>query len=168
MDNVMNKIIESMPKRIAKDLKEYPYNNNDVFEMILEAYNYFIDSEKWGNGYIFNISNQADLLCMVKNGMTAKEIATIYDNSQHTTSGCFFCDENHTDIQEIDTWEEIREILIFSLDELCEYVLTYVTRCEPYQAIYERYVTDTYLEYKEAESLRDKARLNEVLKKINA
>ena len=163
---VMKKIIESMSKRIEKDLLKNHLNNTEVFEMVLAAYNRYCEDEKDGIDYIFDIYNQDDLKCLVKNGMSASEIATIYEGAQYRTSNYFFYDCNHMTNNVIGSFEEVLDLLIGMLDEVCECVMTYVTRCEEYQAIYERYVTDTYLEYKDAESLRDKTRFNWVCVEI--
>ena len=165
MNNVFTKIIETMPKRISNDLSKFPYKNEDVFEMVLAAHNLYCEDEKDGTDYIFNINNSDDLKCLVNNGMTAKEVATIYNDSKINTSGFFFCDGTH-DLEQITTCEEVRDLLIGMIDEICEYVLTYATRCKEYRTLYEKYVTDTYLEYKDAESLRDKTKFNLVCVKI--
>ena len=162
---VMQKIIESMPKRIANDLRKNHLYNTEVFEMVLAAYNRYCEDEKCGVDYIFNIYNQNDLECCVKGGMTAEEIVTLYNDAQYKTSNYFFCDENHG-IKAIDSFEETLDILIDMLDEVCENVMTYVTRCSEYQALYEKYVTDTYIEYKDAEALADKGKFNWVCVEI--
>ena len=134
--------IETMAKRIVADLEGYPYRNAETFNAVFAAYNRWCEDENNGNGYIFNINNHNDLAFMVKSGMTAKSIAEIYNDSQTKTSGCFFHDENHF-MSVIDTWEEIRDLLINMIkDVLCEDILLYVTRCKEYQKVYEMYVTD--------------------------
>lgn len=162
--NVMLRIIESMPKRIVKDLKN---RNDNTFKVVLAAYNEYCENENNGNGYLFNINDHDDLKCLVKNGLTASEIAKIYYDSQVTASPYFFCDENHG-LEVVTSIESVRNILITMVYELCDFVLTYVSRVEEYQNLYEMYVTDTYIEYETAQSLRDKERLEEITNEIQA
>lgn len=163
---VMTNIINTMRERIEKDILRYPYENAETFEMILAAYNRFCEDERDGHGYLFCIYNQNDLLFLVKNGMNAETISEIFDNANSRTSSYFFYDENHTPYKAIPSTDEVIEVLVDALDEICECVLTYVTRCAEYQSVYEKYVTDTYIEYKTAESLRDKTRLNDIKLKL--
>jgi len=162
---VMQKVIESMPKRIAKDLRNNHLWNTDVFDMVLAAYNRYCEDEKDGIDYIYDIYNQEDLNTLVNNGMTANDITKLFESAQDTKSNYLFCDCNH-DIEQIASFENVLDLLIGMIDEVCECALLYVTRCEEYQALYERYVTDTYLEYKDAESLRDKTRFNAICEEI--
>lgn len=164
---VMGKIIKSMVRRIANDLikdSNYLYKP-DKFNVVLAAYNRYCEDEKDGIDYLFNIYDQDDLKCLVNKGMTAMEIAEVYDKAQYEKSNYFFCDCNH-DVQTIPSFEDVVGLVIAMLDEVCENALLYVTRCKEYQALYERYVTDTYLEYKDAESLRDKTRFKAICDEI--
>jgi hypothetical protein len=163
---VMQRIIESMPKRIANDLRKNHLYNTEVFEMVLAAYNRYCEDEKDGIDYIYDIYNQEDLKTLVNNGMTANDITKLFESAQYTKSNYFFCDCNH-DIEQIASFEHVLDFLIGMIDEVCEYVMTYVTRCEEYQSVYEKYVTDTYLEYKDAEALRDKTKLGQICVRID-
>lgn len=148
---VMQKMIESMSKRIANDLINSDYLfNSDKWNVVLAAYNRYCEDEKDGVDYLFDIYSQNDLKCLVNHGMTASEIAEVYNKAQYETSNYFFCDCNH-DVETISSFEDVVGMVIAMLDEVCECALLYVTRCEEYQALYERYVTDTYLEYKDEE-----------------
>ena len=152
-----------MPKRIVSKLTAYPSKNGEVFDTVFAAYNRFCEDENNGNGYIFNINNAEDLKFLVQNEcINAAEIAKIYNDSQFRTSGLFFFDENHMSLDEsqIGTWEEVRDMFIDMIDDLCTFVLTYATRCKEYQAVYEMFVTDLFLEYQQADALCDKKRFN--------
>lgn len=163
---VIAKIIESMKDRITTDLVRFTPADMTAFNIVLNAYNRWCEDENNGNGYLFNIHNDEDLLCLVKCGMKASDIARIYEDSQYKTSGFFFCDENHDGYEQVDSYEEVCDILISMLDEICECTLVYVTRCKEYQTLYEKYITDKYLEFKDAESLRDKRKFNWVCVEI--
>ena len=66
-----NSIVEIMKRRIAHDLR---YDNtNGVLDIVLNAYNRFQKDEIDGVDYIFDITIQNDLKCMVEGGLTVPD-----------------------------------------------------------------------------------------------
>lgn len=141
-----NAITEILKTRIKNDLNT---NQPDVLGKVLDAYNRYQEDERDGVDYIFDLTNQADLKCLVDGGLCATEImwAMNKTNKENITTlfhyGC-----NYPTLHAIGTIQDLKRNLIAWLDEFLPYVIMYVTRCTEYQNLYEHYVTE-YLERKE-------------------
>ena len=128
-------VIAEVERQIIRDLDE---GSERVFKMVLKAYNDYQESERDGVDYIFNINDQEDLKCCVEGGLTAKEIARVYE-SQANATGYFFFGQNHQTPFVLPTREAVRQHLIKWLDELLNDLVR-----QPY--VHESY-TDLYYEY---------------------
>ena len=58
--------------RITNDLNN---GEPDIFGKVLDAYNRYQEDERGAVDYIFDLTNQSDLKCLVDNGLCATEIA---------------------------------------------------------------------------------------------
>ena len=143
MEQNFNSIIEIIKPRIARDIK----TDDKVLEMVLAAYNRMQDDERNGVDYIFDITDREDLQYLVTNGdLCVTDIAWIWNKVQtESLLPLFLYGENYSAPHMVGTLEDLQRNMIAWLDELLPFVFKYVTRCEEYQAIYERYVTE-YLE----------------------
>jgi hypothetical protein len=136
-----------MKRRIAHDLRND--NTNGVLDMVLNAYNRFQEDERDGVDYIFDITKQNDLKCMVDGGLNVTEISWAWNKiKKEGISSCFHFGCNYGGLEAIGTLADLKRNLIAWLDEFLPYVLMYVTRCDEYQLIYEHYITE-YLESKD-------------------
>lgn len=72
MEVYFNQIIESVKRSITRDINR---NDTKVIEMVLAAYNRYQEDERDGVDYLFDITNQNDLKCMVEGGLNVTEIA---------------------------------------------------------------------------------------------
>lgn len=142
-----NSIVEIMKRRIAHDLR---YDNtNGVLDIVLNAYNRFQKDEIDGVDYIFDITIQNDLKCMVEGGLTVPEIAGAWSKIKNEgITPCFHFGPKYNGLEALGTLAELKRNLIAWLDEFIPYVIMYVTRCIEYQNLYEHYITE-YLERKE-------------------
>lgn len=141
MNEILNHMVEGVKKAIVGDLKTYPNHNSYVMEMVLEAYNRFQEDEKGGVDYLFDINNQDDLKCCVEGGMTAAEIADLYDQSKVNMTPLFYFGANYKTPQQIATWEEVKENMINWLEDVLPCVIAY-PYIEEYQMVYVKYVTE--------------------------
>ena len=142
-----NSIVEIMKRRIAHDLRND--NTNCVLGMVLNAYNRFQEDERDGVDYIFDITKQNDLKCMVDGGLNVTEIAWAWNKiKKEGISSCFHFGCNYGGLEALGTLADLKRNLISWLDEFLPFVIMYVTRCTEYQALYEHYITE-YLESKD-------------------
>ena len=140
-----NSIVEIMKRRIAHDLR----NDNANLDMLLNAYNRFQKDERDGVDYIFDITIQNDLKCMVEGGLTVTEIAWAWNKIKNEgITSCFHFGCNYDGLDALGILADLKLNLISWLDEFLPYVIMYVTRCTEYQALYEHYITE-YLESKD-------------------
>ena len=139
-----NSIVEILKRRIAHDLRND--NTNGVLDMVLNAYNRFQEDERDGVDYIFDITKQNDLKCMVDRGSNVTEIAWAWNKAQKSGITPYFhfgC--KYKGLESLGTLKDLKRYLISWLPIFIPYVIMYVTRCTEYQAIYEHYITE-YLE----------------------
>ena len=141
-----NSIVEIMKRRIAHDLRN---NTDGALDMVIDAYNRFQEDERDGVDYIFDITKQNDLKCMVDGGLNVTEIAWAWNKiKKEGISSCFHFGCNYGGLEALGTLADLKRNLISWLDEFLPYVIMYVTRCTEYQALYEHYITE-YLERKD-------------------
>lgn len=145
MEGILNNMVEGIKNAIIRDLKAYPWKNNDVMCMVIAAYNRFQEDEREGVDYLFDINNKDDLKYCVEGGMTAAEIAWLYDQSNVNTSPLFYFGVNHETPQPIASWEEVKECMINWLEDVLPCVIAY-PYIEEYRTIYTKYVTDYMIE----------------------
>ena len=122
--------------RICMDRNE-KYGDDSVLSVMLEAYNQMQEDEFDGHYYIFNIHDEDDLKCLVKNGMTACEISYAY---QKFEDGCFRFAEDGS-MEEMSVCK-IRQTLANNMDALVRCGLMYP---EAYKKVYNLLVADSLL-----------------------
>ena len=79
MEVYFKQIIESVKRSITRDINR---NDTKVIEMVLAAYNRYQEDEHDGVDYLFDITNQNDLKCMVEGGLNVAEIAWAWKKVQ--------------------------------------------------------------------------------------
>ena len=136
-------LIEKIKGDIIHSISDiYSDNGWDSLMQLLSVYNIYQEAECDGVDYIFNIDNQDDLLCCVKGGLTSQEVCGIYLRSQSSHREFFFFGQNYKEPKQIQTIEELKNILVNSLDDLLPYVIKYPTM---YGNIYREYVSENIL-----------------------
>lgn len=145
MEVYFKQIIANVEKSIISDIAN---NDTDVINEVLAAYNWYQEDEKDGADYLFNLGNQEDLICMVKGGLTAAEIADAWKKIQkeHITP-YFHFGVNYHGLSAAGDFNKLKATLISWLDEIIPCVIKYAPMCPEYAVIYQRYIT-YYLEEK--------------------
>lgn len=116
---------------------------DNPLSILLKAYNTYQEEERDGVDYIFDLYDQDDLLCCVEGGLTAREIASLYEHSTKDKTHFFFFGQNHQVPEQIKDLSSLRDQLLFCLDEILECVMTF-PECEGYSDLYKRYVSEIF------------------------
>ena len=123
---------------VVDALKVCKIQHTDDFDLCLNAYNLWCESERDGVGYIFDISNKEDLKCLVENDVNATEIADMVCGGFHY---CYHDINNEMRLKN----EDVIDALISSMEQPIKCMLMYAPRCggdSAYTLLYERFVTD--------------------------
>lgn len=125
-------------QEIISEIKK-DWTNGKVREMVFNAYNQYQEDERNGVDYIFDINNENDLISCIKGGMTAKEIANIYN------SNCryFFFGVNYTTPNKIIEVNVEEQIKIY-LDEIVTAMMCY-PYIGAYKELYSYFITTKIL-----------------------
>ena len=153
MENVLNKLVAEIKSNIAHDLENYlkqyrphansyPHFNIELLWLVLNAYNTYQEEERDGVDYIFNINNPEDLKCCIEGGMTAKQVAWLYDQSQVNTTPFFYFGVNYEKPKPIANWEALIINLINWLDNILPCVLAYPYSLKSYEELYTACITN--------------------------
>lgn len=153
MENVLNKLVAEIKSNIAHDLENYlkqyrphansyPHFNIELLWLVLNAYNTYQEEERDGVDYIFNINNPEDLKCCIEGGMTAKQVAWLYDQSQVNTTPFFYFGVNYEKPKPIANWEALIINLINWLDNILPCVLAYPYSLKSYEELYKACITN--------------------------
>ena len=142
MENVLKSLVSEIKSNIAHDLKQYPYSNGKLFDLVLNAYNTYQEEERDSVDYIFDINKQEDLKCCIEGGMTAKEVAWLYEQSQINTTPLFYFGVNYQHPQPIANYKVLVTNLINWLDDILPCVLAYPYLLKSYEELYRVCVTD--------------------------
>lgn len=133
-------MVAEIKNAVANDLMSMK-EEGALLKLVLNAYNAYQEDERDGVDYIFDLTNQDDLKCVVNGGMTAKEIGELYMGSQVNHSQYFMCGCNYPKALAIANWEMLREIIMAFLDEVIEKVVTF-PYVRGYKELYGKYVTE--------------------------
>lgn len=142
MENVLNKLVTEIKDNIAHELKRYPYRKCDLLKLVLDAYNTYQEEERDGVDYIFDINKPEDLKCCVEGGMTAQEVAWLYEQSQVNTTPFFYFGVNYSKPKPIANYVALMDNLIKWLDNVLPCVLAYPYLLKSYEDLYKVCVTD--------------------------
>ena len=153
MENVLNNLVAEIKSNIAHDLENYlkqyrphansyPHFNIELLWLVLNAYNTYQEEERDGVDYIFNINNPEDLKCCIEGGMTARQVAWLYDQSQVNTTPFFYFGVNHEKPKPIANWEALIINLINWLDNILPCVLAYPYSLKSYEELYKACITN--------------------------
>jgi hypothetical protein len=135
---VIVELMNEMKKEITEKLSN-PLENYEFFKKVLEAYNRWNEDEKDGNRYIFDITNTEDVKCCLDGGLTIREVAELYNNSQCNKSVYFFFGH---DIESPLPFADIKGCAIY-LTKMCDEFLPYVlcSNCVEYRLLWDELVS---------------------------
>ena len=142
---IFDGLIKEVVSSITDELKQYPYKNQDVLDLVLAAYNDYQEDERDGVDYLFDITNKDDVTCCIKGGMEVNEVAKLYADSLTNTTKYFFFGVNHKVAEPIADYSELVSQLIGSLDEVVANVIAYPYSYPSYKELYIRYITNTII-----------------------
>ena len=104
--------------------------DTDVFNLVLDVYNKYQESERDGVDYIFDLNKKEDLIVCIKGGLTARMIQELVDNLDendkhytHYTQYFYFGCNYPTPISI--KFEDLKTNLYNYLDEIVDYIIAY-------------------------------------------
>lgn len=144
MKTELENLIETIHEDLASELQLYTGSKlDDLMTLMLNAYNYYEESERDGVDYLFYINNTDDVKCCIEGGMTTKEIAEVYNEYKDgRNTGYFFFGQNYDRAKPIKTRDELIDLLIGTLHDVLLRVFCYPYSSEAYKALYGYCVTD--------------------------
>ena len=95
-----------------------------VFNLVIDAYNEFQESERDGVDYIFNMDNKDDLITCIKGGLTPEHIHEMVKKIKRGNTNFFFYGINHP-IPEQLTFSGLKLQLTAYLNEIVDFVIAY-------------------------------------------
>lgn len=111
--------------------------NGETRKIVFDAYNAYQENERDAVDYIFSTTNTDDLICCLKGGMTAKELAAIVSTRcEHFLFGANY------QTPKVLYDHQVSEVLVSSLEDVLEDVLLYPNTGSAYEHLYETYVTN--------------------------
>ena len=142
MENVLKSLVAEIKRNIASNLRQYSNCDGELLKLVLDAYNTYQNEERDGIDYIFDINNPDDLQCCVAGGMTAKDVAWLYEEFQVNTTPWFYFGVNYEHPKPIVNYKALVTNLINWLDEILPCVLAYSYLVKSYEKLYKVCVTD--------------------------
>lgn len=143
LENSIRNIVTSLARCIKEDIRTE--TDGETFNMVFRAYNKFQENERMGVDYIFNLENKNDVIECLNCGLTTKDIAKLYNESQVNTTTCFFYHTSNHPTPEPLTWENLCQLMFDELDAILYAVIAYPW-VESYREIYTMYVCDYIIE----------------------
>ena len=145
------KVLRVTVFKISTDIHNMETCKMDVVKMLLKAHNTYYRNEVLDfSKVIYDITNQSDLRECVREGMTAEQIAKLWDSWQNNTSRYFTFESVEKLANEFEqyvlTWEDFIELLNDSLIDVVTAVLSRPTIAESYSDLYMRYVSPMVIE----------------------
>lgn len=111
-------------KEIANQLAMTMATDTDIFNLVLDVYNEYQESERDGVDYIFDLNKKEDLITCIKGGLTARMIQELGDNLDKHYTQYFYFGCNHPIPNSI-LFEDLKLNLYSYLDELVDYIIAY-------------------------------------------
>ena len=115
-----------------------------VFNVLIQAYNKWQEDEHFGVDYLFDLNKEEDLICVLKGGITSKEIEQMYkDIRDFGMTSYFLFGENHTTAEHLTT-EQLASLIITNLDAVVSYILAYDSDSDNFKFIYNNYIATLF------------------------
>ena len=98
--------------------------DTDVFNLVLDVYNKYQESERDGIDYIFDLNKKEDLIDCIKGGLTARMIQELVDNLDDGFTQYFYFGCNYPTPISI-KFKDLKTNLYNYLDEIVDYIIAY-------------------------------------------
>lgn len=95
-----------------------------IFDMVMQVWNEYQESEKDGVDYIFNLDNQNDLVTCIKGGLDANQFSKLVADCKKENTRFFFFGQNHSTPQALPV-NALKIMLMDKLDTLIDFIVTY-------------------------------------------
>ena len=98
--------------------------DTDVFNLVLDVYNEYQESERDGVDYIFDLNKKEDLIVCIKGGLTARMVQKLVNKlDKHYTQYFYFGCNYPTPISI--KFKDLKTNLYNYLDEIVDYIIAY-------------------------------------------
>jgi hypothetical protein len=111
-------------KEIVNQLAMTMATDNDIFNLVLDIYNEYQESERDGVDYIFDINNKEDLITCIKGGLTPRMIQNLVNKLDDDFTQYFYFGYNYPTPISI-KFKDLKTNLYNYLDELVDYIIAY-------------------------------------------
>ncbi len=98
--------------------------DTDIFNLVLDVYNKYQESERDGVDYIFDLNKKEDLIACIKGGLTARMIQELVDNLDDGFTQYFYFGCNYPTPIPI-KFKDLKTNLYNYLDEIVDYIIAY-------------------------------------------
>ena len=111
-----NEVVNLIAMKMATD--------TDIFNLVLDVYNKYQESERDGVDYIFDLNNKEDLIACIKGGLTARMIQELVNNLDDDFTQYFYFGCNYPTPISI-KFTDLKTNLYNYLDEIVDYIIAY-------------------------------------------
>lgn len=111
-------------KEIVKQLAMTMATDTDIFNLVLDVYNEYQDSERDGVDYIFDLNKKEDLIVCIKGGITARMVQELVNKLDDGFTQYFYFGYNYPTPISI-KFKDLKTNLYNYLDELVDYIVAY-------------------------------------------
>lgn len=111
-------------KAIVNQLAMTMATDTDIFNLVLDVYNEYQESERDGVDYIFDLNKKEDLIVCIKGGLTARMVQKLVNKLDDGFTQYFYFGCNYPTPISIQ-FEDLKTNLYNYLDELVDYIIAY-------------------------------------------
>ena len=95
-----------------------------IFNMVMQVWNEYQESERDGVDYIFNLDNQNDLVTCIRGGLDANQFSKLVTDCEKKNTRFFLFGQNHSTPLAVSN-NSLKAMLDDHLDTLIDFVVAY-------------------------------------------
>ena len=111
-------------KAIVNQLAMTMATDTDIFNLVLDVYNEYQESERDGVDYIFDLNKKEDLIVCIKGGLTARMVQKLVNKLDDGFTQYFYFGCNYPTPISI-KFKDLKTNLYNYLDEIVDYIIAY-------------------------------------------
>lgn len=111
-----NEVVNLIAMKMASD--------TDIFNLVLDVYNKYQESERDGADYIFDLNKKEDLIVCIKGGLTARMMQELVNKLDDGFTQYFYFGYNYPTPISI-KFKDLKTNLYNYLDEIVDYIIAY-------------------------------------------